>query len=408
MTPRTLYLAGTFTWFAAFGVQGVLFAWLVTMVLGQDPAMVGLANVALLLPGTLLMLVGGAVSDVLGAKRVVVAAQTFALVPILFLMAVLSSDSLSYTAMLVYAGLMGVVQAFVTPSRDGLLNGVAAGRLQRTVVAATMMQFGGQIIGFSLAGLADRIGPVPVIGVQAVLLAIGAFCYSRVKVADTRPTRTTGFAQAMRSSIAAGARTVFADRSMIAVMVQNMAMAFFFMSSYMVSLPVLIREVWDGSAADLAWVNTANSAGLVVTAAILLPWGDVRKPGRALLMNHAVGALTLGAAALAPSFFWMTVFIFLWGMNGGIAIAMSRSIMQQLAPPDQVSRVMSFYNLSFIGAGPIGMLIAGLLGNQFGPAQAILICCALMLLVNLMTSLASPLRSLELGAAEMQPSKRDG
>ncbi len=399
MSPRALYLTGTFTWFSAFGIQGVLFAWLVTMVLDQSAAMVGFAQMALLLPGTLLMLFGGAVSDVLGPKRVVISAQFFALVPLLFLIYVLSSDTLSYSAMLIYGVLMGVAQAFVTPSRDGMLNMVAGRRLQRTVVFATMMQFGGQIVGFILAGFADRFGAVPIVIAQCVLLSAGAFAYSRVPVSYQPPAREHSFVRSMGRSIAAGARTVIGNSSMVAVMVQNVAMAMFFMSSYLVGLPILIREVFDGSAQDLSWINMANSAGLVLTAALLLPYGDVKRPGRTLLLNHGIGALTLAAGALSDSFVWLAVFIFAWGINGGFAIAMSRSIMQQLAPTDQVSRVMSFYNLSFMGAGPIGMLLGGFLAAQYGPANAIVISCALMLGVNLSTIAWSPLWRLNLDEA---------
>lgn len=399
MSPRALYLTGTFTWFSAFGIQGVLFAWLVTMVLDQSAAMVGFAQMALLLPGTLLMLFGGAVSDVLGPKRVVVSAQFFALVPLLFLIYVLSSDTLSYQAMLIYGVLMGIAQAFVTPSRDGMLNMVAGSRLQRTVVFATMMQFGGQIVGFILAGFADRFGAVPIVIAQCVLLSAGAFAYSRVPISYQPPARQKSFVRSMGHSIADGARTVIGNSSMVAVMVQNVAMAMFFMSSYLVCLPILIREVFDGSAQDLAWINMANSAGLVLTAALLLPYGDVKRPGRTLLLNHGIGSLTLAAGALSGSFVWLAVFIFAWGINGGFAIAMSRSIMQQLAPTHQVSRVMSFYNLSFMGAGPIGMLLGGFLAARYGPASAIIISCALMIAVNLSTIVWSPLWRLNLDDA---------
>lgn len=405
MSPRAKYLTGTFTWFAAFGIQGVLFAWLVTMVLDQSAAMVGFAQMALLLPGTLLMLFGGAVSDVLGPKRVVVSAQCFALVPLLFLIYVLTSDTLSYNAMLIYGVLMGIAQAFVTPSRDGMLNAVAGNRLQRTVVFATMMQFGGQIVGFILAGFADRFGPVPIVIAQCALLSAGALAYSRVPISYEPQSRQHSFIRSMGRSIADGARTVIGNKSMVAVMVQNVAMAMFFMSSYLVGLPILIREVFDGSAQDLSWINMANSAGLVLTAALLLPYGDVKRPGRTLLLNHGIGALTLAAGALSGSFVWLAVFIFAWGLNGGFAIAMSRSIMQQLAPTHQVSRVMSFYNLSFMGAGPIGMLLGGFLAARYGPAQAIIISCGLMLIVNLSTTVWSPLWRLSLDdSAPLQPS----
>ena len=52
-----------------------MFAWLVTMVLRESPERVGFAQMALLLPGTLLILIGGSYSDRFGGRRVVVLAQ---------------------------------------------------------------------------------------------------------------------------------------------------------------------------------------------------------------------------------------------------------------------------------------------------------------------------------------------
>ena len=51
LTPRNLYLLATSSWFLAFGMQAVTFAWLVTIVLHEPAQMVGWAQTALLLPG---------------------------------------------------------------------------------------------------------------------------------------------------------------------------------------------------------------------------------------------------------------------------------------------------------------------------------------------------------------------
>ena len=63
MNSRQYYLLGSASWFFSYGMQGVLFAWLVTMVLEESPALVGIAQMALLVPGTLLMLFGGSLAD---------------------------------------------------------------------------------------------------------------------------------------------------------------------------------------------------------------------------------------------------------------------------------------------------------------------------------------------------------
>ena len=148
MRPIHYYLLGSGSWFLAFGIQGVMFAWLVTMVLRESPEMVGIAQMMLLLPGTLLILIGGTYADRFGGRRMLIGGQILAAFGPLFLAYLIWSDQLSYSGMIAYAVLMGCATAFVTPARDGLLNEIAEGRVQRTVMLASMTQFGGQMVGF--------------------------------------------------------------------------------------------------------------------------------------------------------------------------------------------------------------------------------------------------------------------
>jgi MFS family permease len=369
-----------------------MFAWLVTMVLRESPERVGLAQMSLLLPGTLLILVGGSYADRFGGRAVVVVAQSFAVLATGYLLVVVGTDRLSFPLIVGYALLMGLAQAFVTPARDGLLNEVAEGRLQRTVMLTSIMQFGLQMIGFLVASLSDWAGPEAILGAQMLALLIGVVGFSRIqagaRVRTASPPR-------LLNSVVEGARTVFSSPSMRMVMIQNVAMALFFMGSYIVTMPILVREIFAGSAQDLAFMNGANSLGLVTTILLLLRLGDVRRQGRALLLSQGVGALVLAGAGIAPSFLLWVVALFIWGTCGGLAMTMSRTIMQEQAPESQRGRVMSFYSFSFMGAGPVGALICGFLVEQVGPQTALMIAAGGMLSVILVVGGTSGLWRLE-------------
>ncbi len=390
--PLHFYLVGTGTWFLAYGIQSVMFAWLVTMVLHESPERVGFAQMALLLPGTLLILIGGSYADRFGGRRVVMLAQTFAVLASGYLIFVVGSDRLTYPLIVAYAILMGLAQAFATPARDGLLNTVAEGRLQRTVMLTSIMQFGLQMVGFLVASLSDRLGPEMIIGTQMLALLIGVFGFARIRIdtdaAVAAPPR-------LFRSVVEGARTVFSSASMRMVMIQNVAMAMFFMGSYIVTMPILVREIFSGSAQDLAFMNGANSLGLVTTIVLLLRLGDVQRQGRALLLAQGLGSVVLAGAAVAPSFLLWVLALFIWGVCGGAAMTMSRTIMQEQAPDAQRGRVMSFYSFSFMGAGPVGALVCGYLVEMFGPQMALMIAAGSMLAVILVVGTASGLWRLE-------------
>ena len=388
MRPIHYYMFGTGSWFLAFGIQGVMFAWLVTMVLRESPEMVGLAQMTLLLPAMLFMLVGGSYADRLGGRRMAIIAQLASVVAPLMLLVVVWLDQLTLSSMLLYAVMMGCAVAFVTPARDGLLNHVAEGRIQRTVLLTSVMQFSMQMLGFLIASLADGVGPVVILGVQAGVLAIGVFGFMRVPATIPQPLEDR---PSLVQSVIEGSKTVLRHREMRMVMLQNFAMGLFFMGSFIVTLPLLVRDVFDGSATDLGLMNATNSIGLVVTILLLLRLGDVQRQGRALILAQLIGSVVLAVAAMAASFAWFVATLFFWGACGGIAMTMSRTIMQEQAPDAQRGRVMGFYSFSFMGAGPIGALLSGYLVREYGPQMALIISASIMFVFILVVGLQSSL-----------------
>ncbi|XOV88981.1 MAG: MFS transporter [Pseudomonadota bacterium] len=382
MKPLHFYFAGTGSWFLAFGIQSVVFAWLVTIVLNESPDKVGFAQMALLLPSMLFMLVGGSLADHYGGRRLAMLGQTAAAFAPLYLTAVVVLGQLTFFKLIVFAVLMGIAQALVTPARDGLLALVADGQIQRRVLQASMTQFGMQMVGFFIASYADTTGAVFILLLQSAVLASGVLAYYRLDV-PTLPhwQGSPGLATQLQRSIVEGFRSVRASPLMSAVVAQNCAMGIFFMGSYIVTLPLVVRDVYGGSSQELAWLNIANSLGLVLIILLLLRFGEIARKGRALLAAHLTGSLMLASAGLGLGFVSVVVSIFAWGMCGGVAMTMSRTIMQEQSPPDQRARMMAFFSFSFMGSGPVGALFSGYLCRWIGPSNALIVSSFFMLMV---------------------------
>lgn len=390
MSSKQTYLVAISTWYAAFGMQSVVFAWLVTMLLREPAERVGLAQMTILLPGMLLILLAGAIADRVGLRRQALWSQLFAALTPLLLIYFLYHQALSFAVMICYALLMGLAQAFLTPARDGLLNHVAGDNVQRMVVLASLCQFGFQIIGYSLAGFADTVGPIYILSFQSLLLLMG--CWALVALKEVgAPTVAGDNKVSVLKDLREGAAAVMSNRLLRAVMVQNVAMGIFFMGSFIVAFPLVLREVFNGSSADLASLNAFNSLGLVLTIAMLLRIGHIARAGRALILAQFIGSIVLLFSGLVEQQAVFIFTIFLWGVCGGMAMPMSRTIMQQTAPPALRARVMSFYSFSFMGAGPIGALWAGYMADLFGPQLAIVISSMAMASLVLLMAFISPL-----------------
>lgn len=392
-TDLLLYLVGTGSWFASHGTQMVLFAWLVTVRLHESPEKVGFAQSMMLMPMLFLLLIGGAAADRVGGARLARIAQGLALLPVAGLAFLLAGDALAYGLLVVYALLMGTVGAFVTPARDGLLSQIAGTRIQRTVVLASLVQFAVQIGGFQLAGAADVLGPVTVLCVQLFVLAIGAGAFVLLERRLRRHHAPPVAAQrtSMGKAIREGLATVLASPAMRSVAVLNVLVGLFYMGAFQVGLPLLLREVHGAAPAQLAQLNTVHMLGVVVTTVWLLRMGDVERRGRALLLGVVLGGVGLAGIALSGSFATLLAFNFCWGITGGLVMAMARTIMQEAAPPDARGRVMAFFSLTLMGAGPLGALLSGLLVEYLGVKLALLLPALVMMGCGLLVALLTRL-----------------
>ena len=392
----SLYLFANSTWFLAFGIQMVVFAWLITIELNESPTRVGVAQMALLLPTLVLILIGGSLADRYGGRTIAIAGQSCAAVGPLALTIAIVTGHLNFQVVIIFALWMGIAQALVTPARDGLLSQLAGGQVQKLVIIVSMIQFGIQVVGFLIAANADRLGAVVVLGSQSVILIVGIIAYLFLRFDEQlKPKSDSSLLKHLSESIIEGFKTVWATPALRTVTIQNLAMGMFLMGSFIVTLPLLIRQNYEGTSAELAWVNTANAVGLFISSTVLWRLGGIMRPGRALILSLAMAGILLGFTTYVTQFRMLLLVVFFWGAAGGLVMTMSRSIMQEQAPADQRGRIMAVFSLSFMGAGLFGALLNGYLVELIRAEGALMVSTAGILISVLAVALLSPMWSLQ-------------
>ena len=65
-----------------------------------------------------------------------------------------------------------------------------------------------------------------------------------------------------------------------------------------------------------------------------------------------------------------------WGICGGFAMSLGRSIIQESAPEAFRARAMSIFSLGNMGGMPIGSIITGFLTEAIGPLETYLVAVA--------------------------------
>lgn len=389
--PLRWYLSSTAAFLIPGGIGMVLFPWLVAVLLHEPAQRVGIAQMAGALPALFLILFGGVVGDRFEQRRTLIALHVLGALPPLVLAVLIGNDMLSYGLLIGYALLGSTFGAFSQPSRDALLSRVAGDRIQRTVTIVMGLQFGVQIVGISLASLADRLGAVPLLLTQAAVMASGAVAMARVHV---DPFVQPAVRKHVLKEIREGLALVFGSERLLPIMLLTFAIGVFFAGAFTVLIPLTIRDVYHGGAQQIGFAYVLNMVGTVAVTLLLLARGGVARPGRAVLVAQGVGSLLFVPIAFGVPIEAFYALIFLWGIGGGVAMSMARSIVQEAAPMSHRARVMSVYSLGMMGGMPIGSFAMGYVIGAFGPANAALVPVIGMASVVVLVGLKSNLWTL--------------
>lgn len=387
------YLAVQCSWFMAFGLQLVLFPYLITGRdhLHMDGLALGLANMALSLPSVIFLLLGGVVAERADGRRLLVVLHLLAATPALMLSQFVDRGELTYAAMIFYALAIGTIGAFMMPARDSIVNEVVERRmrvgsgvtLQLGVTLATMAQFLAQIAGLILAGYADKatkmpawlggfsIGPLSsetLLIWQGLALASGAgFALLMARGRQVRTGRK-GIGAAF-GDIMDGLKAVTADPKLWGMTLLMFGVGVFVIGAFLVVLPIVNRDIYHFGSSGIRDMFVTFWMGAFVSSAVLSVFKRIKRQGRLLLIAQlAASTSILLMMANIPHWMFLGI-VFSWGLAAGISIAMSRSIVQDSAPKEKLARVLSIYQLGFMAGAPFGAALMGALVDLFGPQK---------------------------------------
>ena len=363
------YMTGIATYVVPQGIQTILLPWLVAVELKESADRLGIAQMATQLPGLFLVLAGGLLADRLDARKILTSLHAVAAIPAAVVALFLYFGELSYSLLIVYALSMGTINAFMLPARDGILNRIAGEEVQRTVTVAMGLTFGAQLLGFTAARAADSFGAAPLLILQSSILLLGIIAAWRLGPMPASPAEAE--AGHTLSQMTRGVTTVWQSDEMRPTMLTLTSMSFFYGGTFMVLNPLIVRDIYHGTAVEISLLYSVFVLGTVTAIALLIAKGGVKRQGRALLLAIISGGLSLSIGLTEPPFWGFLFSIYLWGMGGGVAMSMSRTIMQENAPENMRSRVLAVFSLANSGGLPLGALTLGYFTEYFGIFNAV-------------------------------------
>jgi MFS family permease len=359
-------------------MQIIVFPWLVTVVLHEPAARVGIAQMSLMAPAIFLMLLGGAVADRADCRRLLVRGHLVVAVPPLLLGAAIAGGGLSYGGLIAYALAVGTAGAFVMPARDAMLTRVAVGGLGRAVAVMTAVQFAAQLVGIAVGGSAGTIGAPALLFLQAAVLAFGGIAARRLPAA---PPMVGASARSRLGAMHDGLRAAAGSPILVPVLIANLAVGVLYVGAFLVILPLIVRDVYGGGSGQLSLVSLGFWGGTIGSTLVQIRLGALRRPGRAIVLALFLGAGVLAAMAWPGPFPAFVALCLAWGLGAGVVMTQTRTLVQTAAPETHRARILSLFQLGLMGGAPVGALLIGYLAAFTGPRGAAIYPAACMLLV---------------------------
>ncbi len=357
------YQASVGSFLVPDGMLEVLFPYLVVVYLAESPERVGQAQMALTLPGLVLVLVGGLIADRVDRKRMLLALHALSTVAPCALLLALWLGQLSYPLMLAFGLASGAALACVRPVLDAVLTRIAGSDIQRAVSTTVTMTYGMHLLGYFLASNADRLGVEPVLLAYVAIMASGLWSSSRLPaVPSSGPAARLAWSQELREGVVA----VVQSRRMLPPALLNLSSGFFLGGPYAVLVPLILRDVYGGRATGIALAFTTFIAGGALSTTWLRRRGGVARPGRALVVGYVLSGVALLIWSLHVPYAGFLLAIAIWGFGGGMCHSMGRSIMQESAAASLQARAMSVFYLGGMATAPLGALAMSYVIADFG------------------------------------------
>jgi DHA3 family tetracycline resistance protein-like MFS transporter len=363
-TGMTLSLMGD-------GAFLVAMTWQVYL-LSNAPTALSFVGIAMSVPTIVLLLVGGAVSDRLDRRRVMVIADLVRAVAVGTLAGLTLTDHVALWHVVVLCAVYGAATAFFNPAFDAIVPEVVP---EEDLAQANALDQFVRPIAFRLAGpaiggwLVAAIGPGSAFALDATTFLISALAVASMRrYASAEPLPTASIAREIRQGFA----FVRAHAWMWGTLVSAAFAYLAFMGPTEVLLPYVVKNDLGGSASDLGLVFAAGGLGAILSAILCGARGLPRRDITWMYMFWTAATLAVAGYGLGRTTWQLMVACCLFNVLETAGTIIWATTKQRHVPPQLLGRVSSFDWLISIGLLPISFALTGPVAGLIG-ARATLV-----------------------------------
>jgi len=345
--------------------------WLVLQLTG-DPLALGIVLALEGIPRALFMLFGGAITDRL-SPRIIMLASDIARFVLATLMAVAVFTGIVQMWMLYAFGLgFGLVAGFAIPAGNSIVPMLVK---EKDLLAGNSLVMGvSQLAGFVgpvMAGILigkytdSLFGVGLAFGIDSVTFAISAMMLWMMRLGGKLHSSTDAQdKESVWAAIMTGLRYVWKDEALRLMFLIIAAVNFLFVGPILVGIPVLAdQRLAEGAVAFgllMSGFAGGNLGGFLLAGALPKPTGRTMRLFLVVLL--AAFGIVMGMMGFINLTWIDFALMLLLGLgNGYVTIILFTSI-QTRAPRTMLGRIMSLLMLSSIGLVPVSQVISGAIG----------------------------------------------
>ena len=339
-------------------------------------------------PGTVLGPFAGVLADRHSRPMMLVAGSGLKLVAVLGIGALAFTDSPPVVLVLVLIAVSGCSMTFNVSALQPLVRDVAGA--EKTMNAISLNSFGQRTVGavgaiFS-GVLLGQVGPGWTFMVAAVVLAVSAFGFSRLRVGARPSSSQTSFSR----DLLEGLRLIFTI-PMVALLLGLMVVIENLGFSFNAVLPVVAEEMLEVGPEGFGALGMALGVGSVFGTAGLAVLGDYRRKG--LLLTATVVTFGLLLVAVSGTNMFLVALVITAGLGGVMAAvdALEWVLLQSSVSDEFRGRAIGAWNLA-IGFGWLGPIVLGAAAAQYGIQQSLAVAGALLAVTGLISLRSKGLR----------------
>lgn len=379
-----LFFAGQLISLIGTWMQHIAMTWLAYR-LTDSTAMLGLVGFASQIPILLFSIPAGVWNDRLDRRRLLLVTQFLSMLQAVMLFALTATETITPAILVLLAFALGCINAVDLPARQAFIAQLMPDKraLPNAIGLNSFLMNGSRFVGPALAGL------IVALAGEAACFFINALSYVAVLAALWAIRTAPRHAQVHPSAwhaLRAGIDHAFAHpRIRLALFL--VAGFSFFVTPYVVMMPVFARDLFHGDAQTYGFL--IGSAGFgSLCAALFLAWrgGKHASEGLDRLVGRAAlsGGIALGCFAYVPAIHLAYPLLMVLGFSVVLTAAGSNTLIQIDVEEEYRGRVMAIFSTAFLGIAPIGSLMVGLVSAVIQVRPTLLACGLLAVVTSLL------------------------